>query len=856
MPNVRMPNGDVVRFPDDMPREQIKGLIASKFPEVANTNQPQETSFLQDMGENFKHGIQSGKDLLTGNFQAVGQYKPTPKTEALADKIFAGIDDPSLSSIASSISRNIGNTSASDYSGALLEKFGETPAGKAVSFIAGVNPFYNAAGTALTRYVNPAIEDATGIHPDNLALLELGAAPLGLKNARNVRDPNLTLLEYAKNKSAPLLSDETGKGIRLGRKPVEVATEPSKAMGKVEKRIRADYPDEASYQRALNSYASKQGQSLVEAGGERTANLAEGSAMYPSGGAKAGEFFNEKTGAAPEKLKTTLSKTISEKVNYYDTLDNIVSEGRKEAAPIYSQAFKANQSVKSQVIDRILETPEGQSALKEAAKNMQNEMSLVAKPDHELTALANEAGMRATGHGVGSGLKLRTLDYIKKSMDDSINKAYRAGDEAEARRIVNLKKALVSEMDAADKTGLYSKARSVSGDYLSNKQAMETGLKFLTEDAEVVARSFKEMGKAEKNAYRVGVMKAVRNNIDSKLDGQNVARIFQKPANRQKLQSILSPKDYQKLMADAKATDEIFKLRNQITGNSRTAMRQIARDEFETLGTDITADLVMGTGGALTAGKSAVRAFVRKRFDGLNDKLAGEVADILYETDPKKKYQIVRQLSQQAKGNNEVAIRAQNKLAAFYSMSDAIAKERSALLPGVVNAAEGENPQRLQIEIRPRGNNAPATPDNATPPPATQAQDVGPQSMLFNRVLQQESNGQHFNKDGTVKLGKPTKYGRAVGIAQVLPSTGKDAAKLAGLPWSPERLYKDPAYNAALGEAYLNHQMKRYNGNTVLALMAYNWGQGNVDNWLKNGAKESKIPAETINYVKKILKEG
>lgn len=48
MPNVQMPNGDVVAFPDDMPSEQIKGLIASKFPnEVAPTTpatQPAQTS--------------------------------------------------------------------------------------------------------------------------------------------------------------------------------------------------------------------------------------------------------------------------------------------------------------------------------------------------------------------------------------------------------------------------------------------------------------------------------------------------------------------------------------------------------------------------------------------------------------------------------------------------------------------------------------------------------------------------------------------------------------------------------------------------------------------------------------------
>lgn len=42
MTNVRMPNGDVVSFPDDMPKEQIKSLIASKFPEVAQQQAPAE----------------------------------------------------------------------------------------------------------------------------------------------------------------------------------------------------------------------------------------------------------------------------------------------------------------------------------------------------------------------------------------------------------------------------------------------------------------------------------------------------------------------------------------------------------------------------------------------------------------------------------------------------------------------------------------------------------------------------------------------------------------------------------------------------------------------------------------------
>lgn len=40
MPNVRMPDGVVVAFPDDMPPEQIKAMIASKFPDLSPAQPP------------------------------------------------------------------------------------------------------------------------------------------------------------------------------------------------------------------------------------------------------------------------------------------------------------------------------------------------------------------------------------------------------------------------------------------------------------------------------------------------------------------------------------------------------------------------------------------------------------------------------------------------------------------------------------------------------------------------------------------------------------------------------------------------------------------------------------------------
>lgn len=450
---------------------------------------------------------------------------------------------------------------------------------------------------------------------------------------------------------------------------------PSKAVGKVYDRMNSDYSP-ADLPAVLNKYASTDGQSLLEAGGPRTANLAEGAAQYPSGNASASEFFDKAVGEAPDKLKTSAANNISPSTNYFDTLDDIVKSGREKAAPLYQQAFQKNQVINSPVINRILQTPEGKSALSDAARNMQNEMSLLSKPDPDLTAMSQEVGNAATGVGVGNGLKLKTLDYVKKSMDDSINKAYRTGDDAEARRVVQLKNGLLKEIDSADQSGLYAKARKASGDYLSNRDAIEAGTTFLRDDPQLIAQRFNAYGPTEQQAYKVGVLKTIRNDIDNKVDGQNVARLFSKPASRQKLSSILSPSEFDSLRGDAQNIDNIYKLRNQVIGNSRTAGRQIAADEFNDDTTQLVTDIA--TKGASRALMDRGVSAITRQFDGLNDNSAKDVANILYETDPKKKYVIVKNLTNLAKTNNPRGLQAASKLKAFYSLSDGITAAKNS----------------------------------------------------------------------------------------------------------------------------------------------------------------------------------
>lgn len=60
MPVVKVPDGRLVNFPDDMPRAEIKSIIAGKFPDAYPTAaEPEETSLLG-------YGLETGKALLGG----------------------------------------------------------------------------------------------------------------------------------------------------------------------------------------------------------------------------------------------------------------------------------------------------------------------------------------------------------------------------------------------------------------------------------------------------------------------------------------------------------------------------------------------------------------------------------------------------------------------------------------------------------------------------------------------------------------------------------------------------------------------------------------------------------------------
>jgi soluble lytic murein transglycosylase len=122
-------------------------------------------------------------------------------------------------------------------------------------------------------------------------------------------------------------------------------------------------------------------------------------------------------------------------------------------------------------------------------------------------------------------------------------------------------------------------------------------------------------------------------------------------------------------------------------------------------------------------------------------------------------------------------------------------------------------------------------------------------------IARQES---HFSQ-------KVVSSAHAMGFMQVTPAAGIDTAAKYKIPYSRDRLLKDPVYNMQMGTAELSNLLSGYNGSYILTFAGYNAGRGRVRQWVAAYGDPrdphidpvdwaERIPiAETRNYVQRIM---
>jgi soluble lytic murein transglycosylase len=128
-----------------------------------------------------------------------------------------------------------------------------------------------------------------------------------------------------------------------------------------------------------------------------------------------------------------------------------------------------------------------------------------------------------------------------------------------------------------------------------------------------------------------------------------------------------------------------------------------------------------------------------------------------------------------------------------------------------------------------------------------QAADKGIDADLIAAVIYEES-----------RFRDQTSHAGARGLMQITPETAAFIARDSGGVRFTQKDLATPQINISYGAYYLRYLLNQYEGDTELAVAAYNAGETNVNNWLAKSGEDDleaeDIPfAETRAYVDNVL---
>lgn len=333
---------------------------------------------------------------------------------------------------------------------------------------------------------------------------------------------------------------------------------------------------------AADVIASEKGGVLQN--GKNTLGMIRALASLPGKTADLAGEIAARAAQASQRIGQALDKFIS-KNDYYGSITK-AEEYKKGSNPFYQSAFKNNQSVQSTIINRILQTPSGKAALKEVAHDMGDEMTLLAKPDKELTQQAKDVGLVLKGgKGAGNGLKLQTLDRVKQKLDQLATQAYQAGDKSAGNRYAKLAKGLRGEADRLDVTakagpnssktegGDYARGRALNATGQQMNEALENGRNFMKMDPEEIAAFMKDKNTSlpQKEAFAKGTRRWLEDKIDGKVGEKAPLGTLWTKAVQKRLQALGgSEEDFSKLTQFMENEKAMNRTDNALTGGSMT----------------------------------------------------------------------------------------------------------------------------------------------------------------------------------------------------------------------------------------------------------------------------------------------
>lgn len=353
--------------------------------------------------------------------------------------------------------------------------------------------------------------------------------------------------------------------------------------------------------------------------------------------------------------------------DYYADEAKLVKDLRSKAGSMYDEAYAMGDVDDPRIVEA-LKNPQFQQFFAKARSIADTEASAAKLRGEDPSRFALPEIYKPTGKFTDSGAEVleltklpdvRTLDYIKRGIDASIDSGFRGQgmSTAEASALRDLRKEFVKAID--ENVPAYRAARQEYAGDMEVIDAMRAGLAdFNKLDSEQVVNMMASMSKAEKEAFRTGVARSLYGKVMDPSSNFNAAsRIINSPETVAKLQPLFDDPAHFRLFQTAMEREaQLFQQANKILGGSQTAKRSAMRealDEGPGVGEAVANAVTGGFWPSLTSMAARVA-----RSSTLSPQVADKLSDMLMSKNPSEVASVVKFLEQYEKGLAPKAVRS------------------------------------------------------------------------------------------------------------------------------------------------------------------------------------------------------
>lgn len=427
------------------------------------------------------------------------------------------------------------------------------------------------------------------------------------------------------------------------------------AANKMNQALSEDGLSPAAVQATLIADRARGVPSVVANVSPGTARLAEAVAQRTGRGAsKIEQKLGEQKIGARERTHQQVVRGLHPG-DYYADEQKLIDELRQKASTLYDDAYAVGE-IDDPRIMQVLDTPAFKSFFAKA-KNISDMEATAAKlrgedPTKFMLRDIYTPGQIDPVTGIQDMVltkipDVRTLDYIKRGIDATIDAGFRGQgmSTAEASALKQIRNQFVSVLD--NQVPEYKLARASYAGDMEIKDALHAGMNdFNKMDHEQVIKFVSDMTAAEKDAFRTGVSRYLYSRIMDPSGNFNAAqRIIGSPETQTKLQPLFdNPGHYRLFKSALERESQLFHQANRILGGSQTAQRQQMQGVLEGENGVGSAAADMITGGPWNSLTNLVSRTIRGT--NVTEPTANKLADMLMSSSPAEVAAVVKLLEQ------------------------------------------------------------------------------------------------------------------------------------------------------------------------------------------------------------------